>query len=118
MRIENEERRKHRRYRLDISLTISTQGIFQVIDISRGGFCFRCPPATHVIDLWETDIVTSVASLAGFPAERVWVSVTENSAHESLPMVIGAKFGKLTKEQDSLLSKVIDDISGGDNCYH
>ena len=118
MRLSNEERRNHRRYTLDNSVTISSNGIFQVTDISRGGFCFRCPPYTPISDGWETDIVTSVASLAGFPAKRVWVSMTENRTHEHLPTVIGVKFGKLTKEQDSLLSQLIEDISRSDSRVH
>lgn len=118
MRLSNEERRNHRRYTLDNSVTISSNGIFQVTDISRGGFCFRCPPYTPISDGWETDIVTSAASLAGFPAKRVWVSMTENSTHAHLPTVVGVKFGKLNKEQVSLLSQLLADLSNGDSSEH
>lgn len=107
----SEERRKHRRYKIENSVSVSTEGIFQINDLSKGGFCFRCPPYTSIPDFWETDILTSDGNLEGVPAKRVWVSMVENSAHEYLPMVVRVKFGKLTKKQDALLSQVIQSIS-------
>ena len=89
MRPAAEERRQHKRHKLDNSVSVSSLGVFQVTDISRGGFCFRCPPYTPISDFWETDIITAVVSLEGFPAKRAWVSMTENGTHEGLPMIVG-----------------------------
>jgi len=58
MTSEIADRRKHRRYRVDNSLSTSTNGIFQIIDISLGGFSFKCPPYSAIADLWDTDILT------------------------------------------------------------
>ena len=118
MQPTGKERRRHTRHKLENSVSISTQGIFQIEDISRGGFRFKCPPYTSVPDSWETDILTSTASLFGFPVEPAWVSIVENGNNEYLPIVIGAKFGSLTEEQDSLLSQLIDDLSRWEEIQH
>jgi hypothetical protein len=110
VRPANKERRQHRRYKIDNSVSISSHGIFQVTDISRGGFGFRCPPYTPLTERWETDILSSAAALNGFPARRVWISINENSSHEYLPTIVGARFGKLTKKQDSLLLELLDTL--------
>ena len=113
-----EDRRKHKRYPVENSVSVSPHGVFQVMDISKGGFRFKCPPFTPISDVWETDIVTSVATIEGFPVNRVWVSMSENSSHAYLPMAVGVKFGELTKEQDKELSQVIEAISEADGTEH
>ena len=118
MRSASEERRKHKRHKLDNSVSISSLGIFQITDISRGGFCFRCPPYTPVTDSWETDILTSAVSLGGFPAKRVWVSMIANSTHEYLPTIVGAKFGRLTKKQDLHLQELLDTLEDSSGSPH
>jgi hypothetical protein len=118
MQPTTEDRRKHERYKLENSVSVSSHGVNQITDISMGGFCFRCPPFTPVSDFWETDIITSVATLEGFPAKRIWVSMVENGTHEYLPAEVGAKFGKLTKKQSTLLSEVIEAISHTEGPEH
>jgi hypothetical protein len=113
-----EERRQHKRFHVENSVSVSPHGVFQVMDISKGGFCFKCPPYTPISDLWETDIVTSVATLEGFPVNRVWVSMAENSTHAYLPMSVGVKFGRLTQKQDTELSQIIEAISEADGTEH
>ena len=113
-----EERRRYKRHKLENSVSVSTQGIFQIIDISKGGFRFKCPPYTLVPDSWGTDILTSASSLIGIPAKRVWVSLSENGNHEYLPTVVGAKFGKLSQEQESLLKALIESVSQGPDTEH
>ena len=106
-----DERRRYMRYKLENSVSVSTEGIFQIIDISRGGFRFKCPSYTSVPESWETDILTSASSLVGLPAERTWVSISENGNHDYLPTVVGARFGRLSEEQESLLSALIETVS-------
>jgi hypothetical protein len=103
---------------MENSVSVSSHGIFQVMDLSKGGFCFKCPPYTTISELWETDIVTSIATLEGFPVSRIWVSMTENSTHAYLPMAVGVKFGKLSQKQNLILSQVIDAISEPDTTEH
>jgi|GEM_PF-1430105 len=112
------DRRQHKRYPIENSVSVSPHGVFQVTDISKGGFCFKCPPFTPISELWETDIVTSVATLEGFPVNRVWVSMTENSTHAYLPMSVGVKFGKLSQEQGNELAQVIEAMSAADETEH
>ena len=113
-----EERRQHKRYKLENSVSISSEGIFQLADISRGGFCFTCPPYTPIKDFWVTDIISSVASLKDFPTKRVWVSITENSSHEYLPTVVGAKFGKLTQNQETILRQLLVTLDQSSSTLH
>ena len=113
-----EDRRQTKRYKLDNSLLISSLGTFQVTDISRGGFCFKCPSNTVVSDVWETDILTSDVFLEGFTAKLVWVSLAENGNHEYLPTIVGVKFGKLTLKQESLLLRLLDNLEGNSSNQH
>ncbi len=118
MRSKTEERRKHKRYKIENSVSISSQGIFQVTDISKGGFCFKCPAYTPILDIWATDILSSAASLQDFPANRVWVSMTENGTHEYLPTIVGVKFGKLNNKQESLLLDLLDNLENNSSASH
>lgn len=111
MTLTAEDRRKHPRYKIENSVSVSTDGIYQITDISNGGFCFRCSPYTAVSDFWETDIITPIEQLKGFPVKRAWISMTKNHSHEMLPMVVGARFGKLSRKQDALLSQLIEVVS-------
>ncbi|MGI9537952.1 MAG: PilZ domain-containing protein [Desulfocapsaceae bacterium] len=113
-----EDRRQHKRYKLDNSLSIASLGTFQVTDISRGGFCFKCPSSTHISDFWDTDILTSAVFLDGFPAIRVWVSLAENGNHEYLPTIVGVKFGKLTPKQESVLLELLDNLESNSGITH
>lgn len=118
MRIATEERRQHKRYKLDNSVSISSQGIFQVTDLSQGGFCFRCPPYTPITDVFVTDILSSGASIQGFSAKRAWVMMTENSTHKHLPTIVGVKFGTLTQEQESLLLQLLYTLEKNSGSLH
>lgn len=113
-----EDRRQHRRHKLENSVSVSTHGIFQIIDISKGGFRFKCPPYTQVPDSWDTDILTPTASLFNLPARKAWVSMSENGNHDYLPTVVGAKFGKLTQEQSSLLTALVEPFVLGQDTEH
>lgn len=113
-----EDRRQHKRYKLDNSLSIASLGTFQVTDISRGGFCFKCPPSTQISDVWDTDILTSAVFLDGFPAIRVWVSLAENGNHEYLPTIVGVKFGELTPKQESVLLELLDNLESNSGIPH
>ena len=118
MGLTTEERRQHKRYRLENSVSISTEGIFQVTDISRGGFCFKCPAYTQIKDIWVTDIISNLILLEEVSAKRVWVSITENSGHEYLPTIVGVKFGKLTQHQETLLRQLIDTLDRSHTTLH
>lgn len=114
MQLTTEERRQHRRYRLENSVSISSHGVFQIIDISQGGFRFKCPPRTSIPAYWDMDILTSTVTLENLPAKRAWVSMAEDGSHEYVPTVAGARFGRLTKKQSTLLSQLIGGISKDD----
>ncbi len=105
-----EDRRRHKRYKTENSVSVTPEGVYQVMDISRGGFCFRCPPYTVVSDTWITDILNPIEQLEDYPVSMAWISTPEDNSHGYMPMVVGAKFRKLSKEQNTILSQVIENI--------
>ncbi len=117
MRLDK-ERRQHPRYKIENSVVISENGIFQITDISNGGFCFRCPPYTSISEFWETDILTSVEKLENVSVKRVWVAMHENHSHMYLPTVVGIQFGKLTQKQQTALSQIIEELSQDAGSVH
>jgi hypothetical protein len=110
----NQERRKYTRHKIGNALSINPAGVYQVVDIGQGGFCFKCPSHTALPESWEVDILNSCIPLEGFPARKVWVSLYENDkSDQPYLMVVGAKFGKLKSEQKVKLEKILESISQG-----
>ena len=107
-----EERRKYPRFKLDNAVSINPNGVYQLEDISEGGFRFKCHPHTSLPETWETDIINSMLSLEEYPARKVWISLRENGQY-NLPslMIVGAKFNKLNKDQKQKLTELLDSIS-------
>ena len=104
------ERRKHARYSIENAVVISPDGIYQVIDISEGGFRFKCNPLTAVPETWLSDILNSVIPLDELLTKKIWISVNENFNVPSL-MFVGAKFNDLKEEQKLKLTKLLQSIS-------
>ncbi len=44
--------------------------------------------------------------------------MSEKGDHEYLPTVVGAKFGRLSQEQESLLTALIESVSQGHDTEH
>ena len=95
---------------IENSVLITASDIFQLIDISKGGFCVKCPDKPGVKDLQDTIILNPVNQLKGYPAKCVWSARWTDDNHELLPIIAGAEFGKLTKEQTRLLLQVLKGI--------
>jgi len=106
-----EDRRRHQRYILANSVTVNPEGAFQVVDLGKGGFCFKCPPYTAILDQWIADILTSTGVLEAYPAKKAWVNFHANGT-SSLPLLmhVGVKFGGLAKSQQYRLTKLISSI--------
>ena len=109
-RLSKADRRKHERHVIENSVLITANDIFQLIDISRGGFCVKCPDDIGVEDLQDTIILNPVNQLKGYPAKCVWSARWTDDNHELLPIIAGAEFGDLTKEQTSRLIQVLKGI--------
>lgn len=107
-----EERRKYIRYEIGNAVTINSEGVYQIVDISEGGIRFKCPPHTAISETWITDIINSVITLEGVPVRKMWVSIYQNGDY-NLPSLtlVGAKFGKLRKEEKLKLVHLIQNIS-------
>lgn len=109
------ERRKHRRYAVANTIAVNPEGAFQVVDVSLGGFCFKCPPYTNISDQWLTDILTSTGALEAYPVKKAWANVHENgSSHLPALLKVGVRFNSLAKDQKSRLAKLIRSISDMD----
>lgn len=108
----DQERRKTARYEVENSLSIQTEGVYQVVDISEGGFRFKCPPHTAIPETWQTDIISSIIPLEQFAVRKVWVSIYENG-HSDVPalMEVGAKFDFLKEEQEINLKQFMKNLS-------
>ena len=103
--------RNYHRHKLDDSIAITTRDIFQVIDLSKGGFSFSCPENTHIPDSWEADILTSAGSLDNYGVQLVWISTAKNGNYKRLSRIVGAKFRHLTETQNAKLETLINAIS-------
>ena len=106
------ERRKYTRYKIENAVSINPEGVYQLVDISEGGFCFKCHPNSLFPEKWVTDIINSVVHLDEFPTTKIWVSLYKNGQC-NIPalMLVGAKFNKLKKDQKSKLLQLIRSAS-------
>ncbi len=104
------ERRKHQRHAIENSVLITSSDILQLIDISKGGFCVKCPDDITVGELDDTVILNPINQLKGYPAKCVWIARWTTDNHELLPIIAGAQFGSLSKEQRERLLQVINGI--------
>ena len=108
----NKERRKHTRYVIENAVAVDSEGVFQIVDISKGGLSFKCPPHTSISDTWVADIINSVMPIEGVHVKKVWVSIYENERfNQPFLMMVGAKFGKLNKGNKTKLEKLLQNKS-------
>ena len=106
------ERRQHQRYTVLNSIMVNHDGVFQLIDMSEGGFCFKCPPYADALDNWIAEILTPIGDLKECEVEKRWSTIVENGEfHLPSYMKFGVKFGQLTKNQHDDLTKLIGSIS-------
>ena len=91
---------------------INHDGVFQMVDISEGGFCFKCPPYVDALDNWIAEILTPIGDLKECEVEKKWSEIYENGeVHRPSFMKFGVKFGQLSKDQLDNLTKIICSIS-------
>lgn len=106
------ERRKYQRYTVQNSIMVNHDGVFQVVDISEGGFCFRCPPYADALDKWIAEILTPIGDLKNCEVEKRWVAIIDNGdLRQPSFMKFGVKFGQLTKDQHVDITKLIGSIA-------
>ena len=107
-----EDRRKHPRYALRNSIMVNHDGVFQLVDLSEGGFSFKCPPYADVLNEWLSDVLTPIGDLRECPVLRKWGAVFENGDfHQPSFMQFGVEFDSLTEDQHDDLVELIDAIA-------
>jgi hypothetical protein len=112
MKPQTGDRRQHRRYTVENSIMVTDDGVFQLTDVSKGGFCFKCPPHADILAQWVTDILTPVGDLKEYCAEKRWVAnYADDDPHFPMLMKVGVKFGQLSKDQHSHLEELINSVS-------
>ena len=91
---------------------VTNDGVLQLTDVGKGGFCFKCPPHADVQDEWVTDILTHIGDLKEYFAEKKWDADYEDDDHH-FPQhkKVGVKSCQLTKDQHSHLAELINSIS-------
>jgi hypothetical protein len=107
----SDDRRKYPRYKIENSIVINADGVFQLVDVSKGGFGFKCALDTSIADQWLSDILTPIKNLLGCLSEKIWQTVYVNPDSD-LPMLVhvGVKFNQLTIDQKSNLEECLDSI--------
>ena len=105
------ERRQHQRFKIENSVLVSSDGVYQISNIGIGGFCYRCSAHSTIPDFLEIDILTPIMQLQNLPAQRAWLSTLEVGAQEYLQVLVGAKFGRLKKDQTAHLFQLIKTLS-------
>lgn len=105
------ERRKYPRFRIDNAVTINPEGVYQLVDISQGGFRFKCHPNTLLPETWETDIINSFIPLEKYSSKIAWLSLIKNKNFNTPElMLIGVKFIKLNREKKQKLTNLLQNI--------
>ena len=110
MALNVQNRRKQQRHKLPDAVTICSDGVSQVIDISEGGISFRCRCEQCLSKRWDVDIVDSTtgAHLQEFPVEKVWESVEDKKDYAPIySTTVGVKFKSLSLKQLSALYQLI-----------
>lgn len=108
----SEDRRRHQRHPIKNSILVNDEGVFQLVNVSKGGFSFTCPPIAKISDEMVVDILTPTGDLKELFTEKRWARI--NKVKDSYPaslLTVGVKFGELTKDQTSHLDKLINSIS-------
>ena len=106
------ERRQHQRHTVQNSIMVNHDGVFQLVDISEGGFSFKCPPYADALDKWIAEILTPIGDLKNCEVEKRWSTIIEDGDFR-LPsfMKFGVKFSQLSKDQHKDITKLIGSIS-------
>jgi len=108
----NENLRRHQRHIVENCVMVNNDGVFQLFDVSGGGFSFKCPLHVDVPDIWVSYILTPIGDLKEYTAEKKWAAVYEDDRPHSPPfMKVGAKFGRLAEDQTRHLAELINSIS-------
>ena len=112
MKPTTENLRQHERHPVENCIMVNNDGVFQLVDISNGGFSFKCPSHADIPDEWVAYILTPMGDLKEYIAEKKWAAVYEDG-HSHLPpvMKVGVKFGQLVKNQITHLAELISSIS-------
>ena len=101
-----QERRKHTRYEIGNAVVIIPEGVYQIADISMGGFSFKCQSHISIPEILVTDIIEEIR------AKKIWLSIYEDGNFNQFSLIkVGAKFGKLKKEQEQKLKKILQRLS-------
>ena len=91
---------------------VNHDGVFQLVDMSEGGFCFKCPPYRDALDKWIAEIFTPIGDLKECEVEKRWSTIIKNGdlGRPSL-MKFGVKFGQMSKDQHNDITKLIGSLS-------
>jgi hypothetical protein len=94
------------------AITICSEGISQVVDISSGGISFKCCCEVGFPERWELDIVDSAGShLRDVLVEKVWEESIKDNNGNGHPSIykrkVGVKFKHLSIKQQSALYELI-----------
>lgn len=90
----NKDSRKHRRHRLTDTFIVYREGVFQVYDLSSGGFAFGCINEQELPEKLTVDIFNDKGGhIWDITIKTVWAKKNINPPKSSIHAVlVGAKF--------------------------
>ena len=109
MALSNQNRRQHHRVQFKDTFVMNPEGTCEVVEMSSGGFSFKCLFEHSLSGEWRVDIINNSGDyIEKLPVEKVWesVKVTQHSTpiHE---LEVGVRFRDLSRQQKLTLAKLI-----------
>jgi len=109
MELKNQDRRQHQRIDLTDTVVMNPLGVCEVIEMSTGGFSFKCIFEHNLSDIWMVDILNnSGVYLQQFPVEKIWETAQDDQLSTSRCGVeVGVRFKDLSPEQQETLDHLV-----------
>ncbi len=107
-----QNRRKAKRFKCSETLVLNPEGACEIIEISSGGFSFKCLFGQSLLGEWSVDIIDNRGGyLKKVMVEKVWQADealdSKVQMTSSCPLAVGVKFKNLSAEQHATLNKLV-----------
>jgi len=109
MELANQNRRQHKRVDFTDTVVMNPEGACEVIEMSSGGFSFKCLFEHSLSEEWTVDILNNTGVyLQKIYVEKVWESVIdEGRSTSSCGLAVGVRFKDLSPEQQLTLDNLV-----------
>ena len=104
------EQRKHKRFETPEAIAVTPGNVCRLVNISRGGFAFKCFLAIDSPAKWSLDIIIAGNNfqLTQLPVELVWKTPADQSNFLFIPAGnVGVRFDDLHQSQEEMLDYLL-----------